>query len=320
MPGTPENRERFLARTWPQIGHAAESHGLFLEDRQTKNGDRIPGLRSIYNNAAQQGGHEAGVRAINMALMAVRTEMRAAREQEKQQRIAEFKQARMMGVAPQAYQQYRSMSFANDEQRLAFLTMMHSQNPYMGWGNLAAMEMRNQAGAQQAGALGGDDQPLPAAREAQNLAIINAAPVGPGTLAAFTNHYQSTQAGRANPNGAKPYLKTAGSVKYKELHGNPNLTPEQDAFVREYLQLYPTYQAFRAQLGIPDTPANRQWWESKTDKKAEGLGERALNAVTQGASAAGAAGQQLWNYAFPPKPEDNAVADGKKPGRRPFDK
>jgi hypothetical protein len=35
----------------------------------------------------------------------------------------------------------------NDEQRLAFLFRMHSQTP--GWGNRAAMEMRNRAGAQE---------------------------------------------------------------------------------------------------------------------------------------------------------------------------
>lgn len=322
MPGTPENRERFLARVWPQIGHAAESHGLYLEDRQTEEGDRIPGLRSIYNNAAQQGGHNAGMRAVQMALMAVRTEMRAAKEQEKQQRIAEFKQARMMGVAPQAYQQYRSMSFANNEQRLAFLTMMHSQNPYMGWGNLAAMEMRNQAGAQQAGVLN-QGQPLGADREAANLERITASPVGPATIPALNNHYRMTPEGKANPGGAKQHAKDMAQPMYEKYHGAKKLTPQQDAFVRNYLRLFNSYQEFRSHLGLEDTPANRKWWEEKTQRDAETIYERSMEtlgpALAQGTGLVGAGVSWLYDkakQALAPKPGEGQVAKDTPP-RKP---
>jgi hypothetical protein len=51
------------------------------------------------------------------------------------------------------------------------------------------------------------------------------------------------------------------------------------------------------------------------------VGERLWNGVTGIGEVASDGVQDAWNYMFPRKPDNNAVADnGKKKERRPFDK
>jgi hypothetical protein len=311
VPANNELRERYLDTIWPQISTHAEAHGMGENE-----------LRDIYDAAAQgPGGHSAGIQAMKKAIQGVRRQAVAAKVQENRQQYAEDANARRHGFHPQVYRVYRSMENATPDQRIAMLVTMHQQNPGMGYGNLAAMEMKAQADARQAGVLANNQQQLPAEKEQRNLAGVVGQGAGPGLIPSLRNHYRSTPEGQANPGGVDKFVADQATGIYKPLHGQRDLNPSQQVFVQQYVRMFPNFQAFRTQAGLEDTPENREWYTRVTGKPAATVGERLWNGVTGIGEVASDGVQDAWNYMFPRKPDNNAVADnGKKKERRPFDK
>lgn len=310
VPADTKLRERYLDTVWPQIKHFAAGRGINANV-----------LRDVYDNAADQGGHRAGVLAIQGAIKGVRTEVVADHRKQQIDAEKEDAQARRMNIHPAAMRHYQSMRQSSPQDLVAHLIMLHQQYPMYGFGNLAALEMRNQAGNQQAQALQVDNQkPVLAQKQDENLQfIVNRGP-GPATLPALREHWKATQQGAANPGGSDKFAQEQSLTMYKPLHGNNNLTPDQAAFVNQYVRSFRTYQDFRAHNDLEDTPENRAWWTRITQKPAATLTERLTNTVTDAGNFVGGAIKQGYDAITKPKPRAENVAQNGKPGRRPFDK
>lgn len=312
VPADPKLRDRYLATVWPQIKQIAEGRGV---------GQNL--LREVYDMAAQQGGHRAGIEAIQSQVGNLRTEAIAGAQALRRERLIEDDYARRMGVSPQAFQHYKSLrQDSNIDDTTAHLIMLDMQFPGRGYGNLAAMHMKNQAEIEQAGNLNqGNQNLLPADKERENLARIMQQGAAPGLIPGLVNHYRSTPDGAANPGGATKFALDNATPAYQALHGKQDLTPEQKVFVQQYVRSFPNFQAFRAQAGIEDTPANREWYTRITGRPAATVGERLWNATTDAASDAADAGraavewgkEQLFGK---PKPTPEQVAADEKKKRR----
>lgn len=302
VPRNPKLRDSYIRTIWPQIKQFAAGRGV-----------NENALRDVYETAASEGGHAAGVRAMKEVIADLRADTAASAEMRRRESLIEDGQARRMGVSPQAYQNYRSMrQDPNIDDLTAHLAMLHGQYPAMGYGNLLAMHMRNQAGIQQANNLQGENQnQLPAVRAQQNLGAITGAGPGPATMPALREHWRQTEAGRANPNGADRFAQEQGLNMYKPLHGREDLTPEQAAFANQYIRTFRTFAEFRAFTGIEDTPENRKLWADKTGKPSETISERLGNAWNSATSAVQQAVGAVTNPK--PKPPANNVAKGDKP-------
>jgi hypothetical protein len=307
VPAGAELRERYLKTVWPQIGNVAEQHGVTLD-----------GLRDLYNNDQAQGkSHREAVLTVKAALDAVRMQAATLGNKARTSRLVQDAEGRRLGVHPQAYALYKSMETATPEQRLASLIALHHQNPYMGYGNLAALDMRNQAAQNQAQALAGQQKPdgVGAFKVAIDKALAPGAT--PATMDALRNVHLNTPLGKNDVRGAEQFAINQSTPLYRQLHGAQALTPEQEQFVRQWVSSFTTYQDFLGQIGAGDSPANRAWYQKYTGRDPRGMlewmGDVVGNAAPAVANPLGAAwrfmtgGQQQQ-----PQPAPNNVAGNQR--------
>lgn len=312
VPASPQLRERYLGTVWPQIKQIADARGV---DQNL--------LRDVYDMAAEQGGHRAGIKAIQSQVANLRTEAVAGAQKLRRERLLEDDYARRMGVSTQAFQHYKSIRQSSPQDIIAHLSMLHLQYPQHGFGNLLALHMKNQANNEQAQNLNqGNQNALPAVRQAQNLQAIAEGGPGPATVPALREHFKGTEQGRANPAGADRFVQDIGVTMYKPLHGKKDLTPEQAAFAQQYVRTFRTYEDFRTATGLDDTPANREWWTRMTGKQAQDFFSRqsaAAAELTKGAAKqAGKVVKDFWHYLTSgeeekPQAPPNNVAESPKP-------
>lgn len=311
VPASPQLRERYLGTVWPQIKQIADARGV---DQNL--------LRDVYDMAAEQGGHRAGIKAIQSQVANLRTEAVAGAQTLQRERLLEDAQARRMGVSPQAFQNYKSIRQSNPEDLVAHLSMMHMQYPQHGFGNLLALHMKNMANNEQAQNLNqGNQDLLPADRERENLDRALQQGAGPGLIASLINHYRNTPDGKANPGGAMKFAIDASTPTFQALHERADIKPDEHVFVQQYVRSFPNYQAFKTQAGIQDTPATREWYTRITGREASTYAERLRGALTDAASGASDFGNAAWEWGKEqffgkPKPSPESVAAEEKKKRR----
>jgi hypothetical protein len=295
-----------IGRLWGRWGKVATQGGMSKQDFYER-------AMEAYRSGED---HLDGIGLVNDRLVDdLRVDKDAALKNEVQQRSVQNAHAQRMGMTMPVYQFYQGMLQSGSTPDDAMLAAAHAMNPYAGWGNLLALSRKQRSDQQQALALAQKQQPDgPMDKIDTALRQVVTAGANPATLANFRNVYSMTPDGQKNGKGADQYALDNAAPLYQGLHGKANLTPQQQQFVRQYISMFPTYDAWRNHNGLEDNPANQRIWTAVTGRPVKSRFQQGFDALG-GAVAAGADAAARFFGGQQPAPDQQANAGA----RRPFD-
>lgn len=162
----------------------------------------------------------------------------------------------------------RNFANASPEGQVAMLMAMHHRNPYAGWGNAAVMLANNMSRERQAGGLnrnGGNEFQ-------QRREQILQGPISAAVLDDWESLHGQTPMGQKDPDGVRRAGLHHFRPRFLMAWNTPAIrnTPDGDGFIRQYMSRFGSYDEWRHDSGLQDTPQLRQEWTKYTNRSAKG--------------------------------------------------